>query len=97
MRAGYVILVSLGLLGLQPALAQAPTTPGAAPDSASRAATRGGDISRDDYIQKAVDRARRAAEKRFDQMDADHDGILTADERRAYRAERRRQRESESQ
>ena len=30
----------------------------------------------------------RAAERRFDKMDANHDGVLTADERRAAREER---------
>ena len=86
MRA--ILLVSLCVL-LCPALALAQTasTPTAAPPPAASA--RGGDISRDEYIQRAVDRAKRAAEKRFDQMDANHDGMLTAEERRSYRAERR--------
>jgi hypothetical protein len=35
-----------------------------------------------------VERARRAAEKRFDRLDTDHDGVLTAEERRAARAQR---------
>jgi hypothetical protein len=30
------------------------------------------------------------AERRFDQMDTNHDGILTAEERRAFRAKRQR-------
>ena len=64
-----------------PATASAPATPSAAPK-------RGGDITRDDYIQRAVDRAKRAAETRFDRMDTDHDGVLTAEERRAARAQR---------
>ena len=50
---------------------------------------RGADYTRDEYIQRAVDRARRNAETRFDRMDTNHDGILTADERRAARAARR--------
>ena len=45
----------------------------------------GGDITKDEYIE----RARRAAEKRFDRMDSNHDGVLTAEERRAGRAPRR--------
>jgi hypothetical protein len=49
-----------------------------------RAPARGGDITKDEYIE----RARRAAERRFDKMDANHDGVLTADERRAAREER---------
>jgi hypothetical protein len=66
------------------ALAQTAPAPTAAP-----APTRGGDITRDQYIEQAVERARRAAEKRFDKMDTDHDGVLTADERRAVRAQRK--------
>src|SRR5713101_3432299 len=43
-------------------LAQTAVAPGAAP-------TRGGDIARDQYIEHAVERARHAAEARFDRMD----------------------------
>src|SRR5260370_22022473 len=94
MRA--ILVVSLvALLCPAAAIAQTAAAPSAAPSSSaapaakSAAPTRGGDITRDDYIQRAVDRARRAAEKRFDQMDANHDGVLTAEERRAARAQRR--------
>ena len=45
-------------------------------------------MTRDEYVQRAVDRARRAAEARFDKMDSNHDGVLTADERRAARSQR---------
>ena len=80
--------VSLALLAISAAFAQTPpATPssaGAPPPPAK--ASRGGDITRDDYIE----RARKAAEKRFDRMDTNHDGVLTADERRAARASRRR-------
>jgi len=99
MRA--VLVVSLvALLCPAATLAQTapapPTAPSAAPASPSvgsaspsATSTRGGDITREEYIQRAVDRARRAAEARFDRMDANHDGVLTADERRAARAQRR--------
>ncbi len=53
------------------------------------------DISRADYIERAVERAKHNAEKRFDKLDTNHDGMLTADERRAardQRAEKRAQR-----
>lgn len=66
----------------------APAPASTAPASPSAAPTKGGDITRDQYIEHAVERARRAAEKRFDRMDTDHDGVLTADERRAARAQR---------
>src|SRR5690242_11252298 len=77
---------------LAPLTASAQTVPapaGPATASPPAARTRGGDITRDEYIQRAVERARRAAETRFDRMDTDHDGVLTADERRAARAARR--------
>ena len=45
----------------------------------------GGDITKDEYLE----RARRAAEKRFDRMDANHDGVLTLEERRAARGQRK--------
>jgi hypothetical protein len=83
MRAVLVaILVALSV----PAFAQtaAPTSPAPSAQSAPRSA-RGGDITKDEYVE----RARRAAEKRFDRMDANHDGVLTADERRAARGQRR--------
>lgn len=89
MRA--VLVVSLvALLCPAAAMAQANTAPpGAAPATASPAApTKGGDITRDDYVE----RAKLNAEKRFDRMDADHDGVLTADERRAYREAHKRHR-----
>jgi len=68
-----------------------PVLPGVAlaQSSASGDQGRGGDIKRSDYIEKAVERARHNAEKRFDKMDANHDGVLTADERRAARAARK--------
>jgi hypothetical protein len=90
-------ILILGLIALYPSavLAQTAATPTpapaptAAPAAAGAGPTRGGDISRDEYIQLAVECARRAAEQRFDRMDANHDGVLTAEERRAVRAQRR--------
>jgi hypothetical protein len=86
-----ILVVSLLVL-LCPAvaLAQSQPTPAAEPAAVSPPATtapasrRGGDITRDQYIE----RAKRAAEKRFDKMDANHDGVLTAEERQAVRAKR---------
>ncbi len=75
----------------QPAPSPPPSAPGAAPASApaaSPAPRRGGDITRDQYVE----RAKQNAERRFDRMDADHDGVLTAEERRAWRDAHRRQR-----
>lgn len=79
-----ILVVSLVAL-LSPATAVAQTAPASTtPAGPSAVRTRGGDITRDEYI----DRAKRAAEKRFDRMDANHDGVLTAEERRAARAQR---------
>ena len=92
MRA--VLVVGLAALMYPAAVlaqtAAAPVAPGAAP-------TRGGDITRDQYIEHAVERARRAAEARFDRMDTDHDGVLSAAERRAARTERAQRRAAPSQ
>ena len=74
------VLIALLLALSFPAFAQTDSSAKPAPS----ARTRGGDITKDEYIE----RARRAAERRFDKMDANHDGVLTADERRAAREER---------
>ena len=83
------ILLMILLALLMPAAANAQT---ATPSIAAPAArTRGGDITRDEYIE----RARRAAERRFDRMDTNHDGVLTADERRAAREQRGQRRSTQ--
>ena len=92
MRA--ILVVSLVAL-LCPVAAMAQTAPAPAP--ASTAPARGGDITKDQYIEHAVERAKRAAAARFDRMDADHDGVLTAEERRAARTERAQRRAAPSQ
>ena len=86
MRAVLVVML-FALLAPTAAVAQtaAPTT------SAPAVRTRGGDITRDDYVE----RARRAAERRFDRMDTNHDGVLTADERRAAREGRAQRRSTQ--
>jgi hypothetical protein len=103
MRA--ILVVSLVAL-LCPAAALAQTAPApsapAPSDPAPSAETdkphavraRGGDITRAEYIERAVERAKRAAEKRFDKLDANHDGVLSADERGAARAARSKRKSS---
>ena len=87
MRA--ILVVSLAVL-FCPAAALAQTA--AAPTTATSAAApravpaRGGDITRAQYIERAVERAKRAAEKRFDKLDANRDGVLSAEERAGARA-----------
>lgn len=81
-----------------PAAAAPNASPSASPNASAEpakkatgaAAKRGGDITRDEYVAHAKE----SAEKRFDRMDADHDGVLTADERRAYREGHTRHRAS---
>ncbi|MBV9829323.1 MAG: hypothetical protein JO001_27205 [Alphaproteobacteria bacterium] len=99
MRAAFLLSLSLALAPLAPHLAAAQASPSAAaspaatapaaPDTAAtargRGHGRGANLTRDEYVE----RAKHNAEKRFDKMDANHDGILTADERRAARANRR--------
>jgi hypothetical protein len=93
MRA--VLVVGLFVL-LCPAVARAqgaaaPTKETSASAAPRAANARGGDITRDEYIE----RAKRNAEKRFNKLDANHDGVLTAEERRAGRAKRKRYSEPE--
>ena len=59
----------------------APPAPPASTPAPGAAAEKPQGISRDDYIKRAAD----SAAARFDRMDADHDGILTREESRAYR------------
>ena len=86
-------LIALFLL---PAAAMAQTaTQTAAVDNAAPAASAPavgssmnsstGGITRDQFIQRAKDRAAQRAAARFDQIDANHDGILGRDEVRAWR------------
>ena len=88
MRAVLVaILLALSL----PAVAKAQSATPA--DNVPAARTRGGNISKEEYVE----RAKRAAERRFDKLDANHDGVLTADERRAAREARAQRRAARSQ
>jgi hypothetical protein len=80
----FVALVALSVLPTTTFAQTAPQT--AAVESAApapSAPTGGGGITRDQFIQRAKDRA--AA--RFDQMDTDHDGVLDRAEIRAWRTQ----------
>jgi hypothetical protein len=83
------IFVALIALSLLPATTFAQTAPQtAAIESAApapSAPTGNGGITRDQFIQRAKDRAAERAGARFDQMDADHDGVLDRAELRAWR------------
>ena len=96
MRA--VLVVSLAvLIAPMAALAQTTPAPSAATATPRSPPARGGGITRDQYIERAVERAKRAAEKRFDKLDVNHDGVLSAEERGAARAARAKRKSSTSQ
>ena len=97
-----VPIIAVVLLWSGAAIAQAPAPPPAGPPSAPQAeppplppATEG--MSRDDYIAKARDAAEKRAATRFDEMDTNHDGVLTKDEIAVYRAAHARKKSSEPQ
>jgi len=84
----FVVLVALSLL---PATTFAQTVQQtAAVESAAPAPstpTGSGGIPRDQFIERAKDRAAQRAGTRFDQMDTDHDGVLDRAEIRAWRTQ----------
>src|SRR5215472_8871281 len=83
-----VIAVLLGL-PLLPGTVFGQTAPGpqtAAVEASPKAAPTApnvGAVTREQYIQRAQERAAQRAAARFDQLDADHDGVLDRSERRA--------------
>jgi len=81
-------LLALALLPAT-ALAQAPQQAAAQPSttSAASAPSTSGGLTRDQYIQRAEQRAARRAAAQFDRIDADHDGVLEPAEMRAWRSQ----------
>jgi len=65
----------------QQAAAQPSPTSVASPPSSSAG------LTKEQYIQRAEQRAARRAAAQFDRMDADHDGVLDPAERRAWRSQ----------
>jgi hypothetical protein len=55
--------------------------------SPTRPATEARSITRQQYVDRAQERAGQRATSRFDQMDADHDGVLDRAEIRAWRSQ----------
>jgi hypothetical protein len=86
-----LLLILAALFAPAAAIAQAATPTSPETTAAPAARTRGGDITKEEYVE----RARRAAERRFDKMDTNHDGVLTADERRAAREQRGQRRSTQ--
>jgi hypothetical protein len=91
---------ALFALSLLPAtaLAQASQQAAAPPSSTSAnpAPTSTGGLTKEQYIQRAEQRAARRAAAQFDRMDTDHDGVLEPAESRAWRSQRSRSASSRS-
>ncbi len=91
MRSAAIALILALSLPLGAALAQNPAAgapaPEAAPPSAAPPSVPRGAVTRDQFIQRAEQGAGQRAGTLFDQMDTDHDGVLTREERRAWRAQ----------
>ena len=90
MRLNLMIL--LLTLPLLPAAAFAQTGPQTAAvvensASAPSSPVRNSGITREQYLQRAQERAAQRAGTRFDEMDTDHDGVLDRAEIRAWRSQ----------
>jgi hypothetical protein len=83
---GLFLLPGAALAQIAPPQTAAADTAAATP--AAPSATAG--ITRDQFIQRAKDRAGQRAAARFDEMDADHDGVLDPGEMRAWRSQHAR-------
>ena len=57
------------------------------PTAASPTPSRAGGLTREQYIHRAEERAAGRAAAQFDRMDANHDGVVDPDERRAWRSQ----------
>ena len=57
------------------------------PPAASPAPARAGALTREQYIHRAEERAAARAAAQFDRMDANHNGVVDAAERRAWRSQ----------
>jgi hypothetical protein len=83
-------VIALFALSLLPVTAFAQADQQAAVPSGATAASPGpphsGGFTREQFIQRAEDRAARRAAAQFDAMDADHDGVLEPAEIRAWRS-----------
>src|SRR5215469_18931855 len=83
-------VIALLVLSLLPGTAFAQTNQqAAAPPAATEASlapARSGSLTREQYIERAQERAARRAAAQFDAMDFDHDGVLDPAEIRAWRS-----------
>jgi hypothetical protein len=83
------LLLTLPLLPTVALAQTGPQTAAAVENSASApsSTTHSGGITREQYLQRAQERAAQRAGARFDQMDTDHDGVLDRAEIRAWRSQ----------
>jgi hypothetical protein len=72
------------------AFAQASPPPPPPASSTAPAQPSAGGITRDQFIEGAKERAGQRAAARFDQIDANHDGVIDQAERRAWRQQHAR-------
>jgi hypothetical protein len=89
MRSAAVFaLFALSLLPAT-ALAQAHQQAAAQPNSTSVSPvpSSAGNLTREQYIERAEQRAARRAAAQFERMDANHDGVLEPAERQAWRSQ----------
>jgi hypothetical protein len=87
------VSAALFALLLLPAAALAQTNPQTAnadPAASAPEPSRSSGITREQFIQRAQDRAARRAAAQFDRIDTDHDGVLNPAEMRAWRSHRAR-------
>ena len=82
-------LALLPAIALAQANQQAAAPPGST-TAVSSPRSPAGDLTREQYIQRAQERAARRAATQFDRMDVDHDGVLEPAERRAWRGQHSR-------
>jgi hypothetical protein len=75
---------ALAQTGPQTAAIETPAPAAATPSSGAPSSA---GITREQYLQRAQERAAQRAAARFDAMDADHNGILERDEIRAWRSQ----------
>jgi hypothetical protein len=89
MRSTAVFAAFAMLLLPVTAFAQAPQQAAAQPNSTSSGSAPSSSVglTKEEYIQRAEQRAARRAAAQFDRMDADHDGVLDPAERRAWRSQ----------